>query len=91
MKTILQLVQEHIAKQAELVGDPTKFHVNAHDALERRQRPLRTGPRACHAHRALREGAHAGSPDDSPGNENLDRPERHRAGDPGLGGHPQGV
>jgi len=38
MKTILQFVQEHIAKQAALVADPTKLNLNAHEALERMQR-----------------------------------------------------
>ncbi len=44
MKTILQLVQEHIAKQAALVGDPTKLQTNAHEALQRMQRRYEQDP-----------------------------------------------
>jgi hypothetical protein len=44
MKTILQLVQEHIAKQAALVADPTKLNLNAHEALLRMQRRYEQDP-----------------------------------------------
>jgi len=44
MKNILQLVQEHIAKQAALVADPTKLNLNAHEALLRMQRRYEQDP-----------------------------------------------
>lgn len=43
-KTILQLVQEHIAKQAALVADPTRLNLTAHEALERMQRRYQQDP-----------------------------------------------
>ncbi len=44
MKNILQLVQDRIAKQAALAGDPTKFQTNAHEALLRMQRRYEQDP-----------------------------------------------
>jgi len=43
-KTILQIVQDTIAKQAALAGDPVNYQANAHAALERLQRRYAEDP-----------------------------------------------
>ncbi len=37
-------MQEHIAKQAALAGNPAGFHMNGHEALERMQRRYEQDP-----------------------------------------------
>lgn len=61
MKTILQLVQDPITKQAALAGNPARFQRERPRSGRKNETPLRTKPGPRYAHRALREGAYAGS------------------------------
>ena len=44
MKTILQIVQELIEKQAALASQPDRYHARAHEALERMQKRFDQAP-----------------------------------------------